>query len=122
VRRIVEDLVRQYSRWQERLIAAEVAVAGVGEARLREAEALQKEVQALAAEIEGFVEELAGFGAEAKRPYDSGLVDFPGEIDGRLVYLCWRLGEPSIQHWHELDAGFPGRQPLTPTAASAESQ
>ena len=122
VRKIVEDLVRQYGRWQERLTASEVAAAGTGEARLRESEALHKEVQGLAAEIEGYVEELAELGAEAKAPYDSGLVDFPGEIEGRLVYLCWRLGEPSVQHWHEIDAGFNGRQPLTPTAASAESQ
>ena len=122
VRRIVEDLVRQYGRWQERLTASEVAAAGTGEARLRESEALHKEVQALAAEIEGYVEELAKLGAEAKSPYDSGLVDFPGEVEGRLVYLCWRLGEPAIQHWHEIDAGYIGRRPLTPTPASAESQ
>ena len=65
---------------------------------------------------------LASLGAEAKAPLDAGLVDFPGEMDGRLIYLCWRLGEPSIQHWHEIDAGFAGRQPLSQAPASAESQ
>lgn len=122
VRRIVEDLVRQYTRWQERLTASEVAAAGTGDVRLREAEALQKEVQSLAAEIEGYVEELATLGAEAKAPLDAGLVDFPGEMDGRPVYLCWRLGEESILHWHEIGAGFAGRQLLSPTPASAQSQ
>ena len=122
VRRIVEDLVRQYKLWQERLTASEVAAAGAGEARLREAERLQKEVQALAAEIEGYVEELASLGAEARVPLDTGLVDFPGEMEGRRVYLCWQLGEPSIQHWHDVDAGFGGRRPISPTPASAESQ
>jgi hypothetical protein len=39
-------------------------------------------------------------------------VDFPAERDGRPVYLCWRLGEPSVQFWHEIDAGFVGRRPL----------
>ena len=121
VRRIVEDLVRQYGRWQQRLTAFEIAAAGVESARTSETAALQREVQALAAEIEGYVEELASLGAEAKAPLDAGLVDFPGEIDGRPVYLCWRLGEPSIQHWHELDAGFAGRQPLHSLPASAES-
>jgi hypothetical protein len=122
VRRIVEDLVRQYTHWQERLTASEVASAGTGDARLREAERLQKEVQALAAEIEGYVEELASLGAEAKQPLDSGLVDFPGEVEGRRVYLCWRLGEDAIRYWHDLDAGYPGRRPLSPTPARAESQ
>ncbi len=43
---------------------------------------------------------------------DSGLIDFPHEHDGRIVFLCWQYGEPSITHWHEVDAGFAGRQPL----------
>lgn len=120
VRRIVEDLVRQYGRWQQRLTECEIAAAGVQSAQRGEAAALQREVQALAAEIEGYVEELASLGAEAKAPLDTGLVDFPGEMDGRPVYLCWRLGEPSIQHWHEIDAGFAGRQPLHSLPASAD--
>ncbi len=41
-----------------------------------------------------------------------GLVDFPALRDGREVYLCWVLGEDEIRHWHEMDAGFPGRRPL----------
>jgi hypothetical protein len=39
-----------------------------------------------------------------------GLVDFRALLGGRTVYLCWRFGEPSISHWHELEAGFSGRQ------------
>jgi hypothetical protein len=44
---------------------------------------------------------------------DEGLVDFPSERDGRVVYLCWRIGEPDILYWHEVHTGFQGRQPLT---------
>lgn len=43
---------------------------------------------------------------------NQGLVDFPAQRDGREVYLCWRYDEASITHWHEVDAGFAGRQPL----------
>jgi hypothetical protein len=46
------------------------------------------------------------------RDIDRGLVDFPAIIDGREVYLCWELGEDEISWWHELDAGYRGRQPL----------
>lgn len=43
---------------------------------------------------------------------DAGLCDFPYRHDGRVVYLCWKLGEPEIAWWHELTTGFQGRQPL----------
>lgn len=43
---------------------------------------------------------------------NSGLVDFLSQRDGRDVYLCWRYGEESVSYWHELDAGFAGRQPI----------
>ena len=41
---------------------------------------------------------------------DSGLCDFPCMLDGRVVYLCWKLGEPEIQWWHEVSAGYAERQ------------
>ena len=46
------------------------------------------------------------------RDVESGLVDFPSEREGRLVYLCWRLGEDHLGFWHDVDTGFPGRRPL----------
>jgi hypothetical protein len=46
------------------------------------------------------------------RDLDSGLVDFPSVRDGHEIYLCWIDGETDIEFWHELDAGFAGRQPL----------
>ena len=41
-----------------------------------------------------------------------GLVDFPSYRDGTLVYLCWKRGEARVEHWHPVDSGFAGRQPL----------
>jgi hypothetical protein len=46
------------------------------------------------------------------RDLDRGLVDFPAIIDGLEVYLCWIDGEQDIGFWHELDAGYAGRQEL----------
>ena len=43
---------------------------------------------------------------------EAGLVDFPCQVDGREVYLCWKSGEPSIQFWHNTDEGFAGRKPV----------
>ncbi len=46
------------------------------------------------------------------RDPERGLVDFPALREGREIHLCWQMGEDEIRHWHEVDAGFPGRQPL----------
>nr|QKW93764.1 hypothetical protein [Vitiosangium cumulatum] len=63
--------------------------------------------------IERIHSELAQFqelGVEIKAA--DGLVDFHALKGGRPVYLCWRFGEPEVSHWHELDGGFAGRQPI----------
>ncbi len=69
--------------------------------------------------LQGFVKELHELGVEPKSA--EGLVDFPSHMDGRLVYLCWKLGESEVLHWHDLDAGFSGRQPLTAGSVAAGS-
>ena len=43
---------------------------------------------------------------------DTGLIDFPATLDNHEVYLCWKLGEPRIDYWHNVDDGFSGRQPI----------
>jgi hypothetical protein len=43
---------------------------------------------------------------------ETGLLDFPCERGGQVVFLCWRYGEPAVAHWHPVDAGFAGRRPL----------
>jgi hypothetical protein len=50
-------------------------------------------------------------GVELKDPR-TGLIDFPHQRDGRVVYLCWKLDEGDIAYWHPIETGFPGRQPL----------
>jgi hypothetical protein len=43
---------------------------------------------------------------------DMGLLDFPHERDGHVVFLCWHPPEERVEHWHEIEAGYAGRQPL----------
>jgi hypothetical protein len=76
---------------------------------------LEKDVQRL----DDFVQELRELGVELK-DYANGLVDFPTLIDGREAYLCWKRGEDEIAYWHELDAGFQGRQSLFAKSASSD--
>ena len=112
VKRIAEDIVVQYRRWQEKVREFELVTSqSTADAPDIRAERLQREVQELAAEIDGYIGEMTDLGVEFK-DYERGLVDFPGERNGRPVYLCWQLGEPEVRFWHDLDAGFQGRQPL----------
>ena len=68
--------------------------------------------------LRGYVDELRELGIEPKSATD-GIVDFPARLDGRDVYLCWKLGESEVLHWHEIDGGFQGRRPLTADAGTS---
>ncbi|MGI8617970.1 MAG: DUF2203 domain-containing protein [Gemmatimonadaceae bacterium] len=112
VRRIVEDIVQDYARWREQVGVLEVVAAGRrGDAPPNEAEKVEQDTQRLAADIERYVSELRDLGVEFKG-FDQGLVDFPAEFGGKRVYLCWQLGEDAVDHWHDVDAGYAGRQKL----------
>jgi hypothetical protein len=115
VRKIVEDIVREHRRWQEGIVELDLlsssALPQMADPRVV---ALERKIQAIAREIDGFQAELEGLGIQLK-DRRIGLIDFPSELDGRPVLLCWQLGEPSLQFWHDLDSGFAGRQPLSPS-------
>ena len=57
------------------------------------------------------VAEMDAIGVQVK-DLDTGLLDFPCRLDDQVVLLCWRMGEPSIEHWHAVDSGFKDRQPV----------
>ena len=51
---------------------------------------------------------------------DIGLLDFPCQVEGRIVLLCWKLGEQGITHWHDTSEGFAGRKPIDEKIAKAK--
>ena len=51
---------------------------------------------------------------------DIGLLDFPCQVEGRTLLLCWKLGEKGITHWHSPDEGFAGRKPIDERIAKAK--
>ena len=57
------------------------------------------------------IAEIDSIGVQVK-DLDAGLLDFPCRLDDQVVLLCWRMGETSIEHWHTVDSGFGGRQPV----------
>ena len=57
------------------------------------------------------VQEIDEIGVQVK-DLESGLLDFPCRMDDDVVLLCWKAGEPAIEHWHTMESGFQGRQPI----------
>ena len=72
---------------------------------------LAAEVQQATAELVAVLEELERVGVQVK-DLDRGLVDFPCLHRGRVVLLCWELGEDEVAFWHGVDEGYAGRKPL----------
>jgi hypothetical protein len=114
VKMIVGDIVRQYRTVED----LQQRLSRVSRDRKRPASDVyseelaqsQSELDAEEAKLQSYADELRGLGVEFKGA--DGLCDFYSRINGREVCLCWRLGEPEVAYWHELDAGFAGRQPL----------
>lgn len=121
VRAIVADIVRQNTVVEE----LQQRLARVGRDRKRNSEdAYSEELTQFRSELEAeeerlntFHQELQALGVELRNM--DGLCDFPSLMDGREVYLCWRLGEPSVAFWHEREAGFAGRQKISDSTAPA---
>lgn len=110
VRRIVEAIQRQHSRLLSFEAAAKYAAEGaeLGGGGMNEG----SRYVAILTELAERAGELEALGVQLK-DYGRGLIDFPSLRDGRVVLLCWQLGEgDEVQWWHDVDAGFAGRQPL----------
>lgn len=73
--------------------------------------AVEKAYEANMDRLSELVDELQAVGAELK-DFEKGLLDFPSIFEGREVQLCWHQGEEAVNFWHEVDAGFAGRQSI----------
>jgi hypothetical protein len=65
------------------------------------------------------IAEIDSIGVQVK-DLDIGLLDFPCDVEGQRILLCWKLGEKSITHWHGLQEGFAGRKPIDQRIAKAK--
>jgi hypothetical protein len=111
VLRDVTELARELRERHERLVRLRPGERGLSEAHQEEILQARDDLERGQERMQEYEEELKQAGVELK-DYFTGLIDFPSTLDGREVYLCWRLGEPEVGHWHELEAGFAGRRKL----------
>jgi len=121
VRAITADLVELSRHVIERRERLNLLTAG-REARSddpysQELAQVKQEIEQDIDRLQEYVGELRQIGVEPKNPAE-GILDFPSKLEGRVVFLCWKFGEPEVLHWHEVDAGFAGRQPIFAQVAS----
>lgn len=113
VKRIVADITALYPEWRSLVSQYEVVAAqarpewGESPEQVR----LRTEIEVVAKRMQEFLHELEQIGCVFKG-FDDGLVDFHGKLDDRDIFWCWKQGEDEIRHWHDLEAGFAGRQPI----------
>jgi hypothetical protein len=113
VKRVVQDILTVYPEWKDLVAQYELIAAQARPdwGQSKEQVDLKARIDAVAGKINGYLGELEQVGCEFKG-FDEGLVDFHGRLEAREILWCWKHGEDRITHWHELDTGFAGRQPL----------
>jgi hypothetical protein len=109
--RDVTELARELRERHDRLARIPVHAGAGNDAYREEVDQIQADLERGQEKMHEYEQELKNLNVELK-DYYTGLIDFPCWMEDRAVYLCWRLGEPDVAHWHELDAGFAGRQKL----------
>jgi len=115
LRRILSDLKSEYRVWQDALADYELLSGGVRpEIESEELLAARRAVAHSVDRISAYLGEIEAVGCLFKG-FDAGLVDFYTLREDRLVFLCWRVDEAHITHWHEIEAGYAGRQPIDST-------
>ena len=105
VKRIVTDIVRTHG------LVLKCQADLERQAGAKDQAATQSRLDEAVNHLEDYVDELSDVGCELK-DYQVGLIDFVARHQRRDVHLCWKLGEERIGYWHEIEAGYAGRQPI----------
>lgn len=115
----VDDSVRRFRALSAEIVRTQDAIAVLqmlgaeqaGSPERNDLVAKRAEVEELAQEFSDRLDEFNRHGCLLK-DLETGLVDFYGLKDGRLIFLCWRIGESEIKYWHEISAGIAGRRSI----------
>jgi hypothetical protein len=103
---LIEQVDQEFNELSERIFLNGGTLVDV---RIWKIRRLQREKAIQAAK--DTLSEINAIGVQVK-DLDIGLLDFPCQVDGEIVLLCWRMGEPTISHWHGTEEGYSGRRPI----------
>lgn len=112
---LIHDLRKKRDQAAEieiQIDALELVSEGGENTSARELERLMEKHQQAVSEFYDLVDEIQLNGCLLK-DVDLGLIDFYGVVKGRIVCLCWRIGEKRVGFWHDVKEGYAGREPLT---------
>ena len=112
-KKVMEEFEGEQQALQQRIFlngGTSVDVVPLARRKAERAKAEQRAKDALA--------EIDSIGVQVK-DLNIGLLDFPCEVEGQIILLCWKLGEKSITHWHGTEEGFAGRKPIDQRIARA---
>jgi hypothetical protein len=105
-KKLIETVDNEFQELAHRVFLSGGLLLNIAQVARRKAER-EKTIQA----VKDAVAEIDATGVQVK-DLDIGLLDFPCEVEGRTILLCWKLGETGITHWHTPSEGFAGRKPI----------
>lgn len=105
-KKLIETVDNEFQELAHRVFLSGGLLLNIAQVARRKAER-EKTIQA----VKDAVAEIDATGVQVK-DLDIGLLDFPCEVEGRIILLCWKLGETGITHWHTPSEGFAGRKPI----------
>ena len=103
---LIEEIDQEFSDLSERIFLNGGMLVDVRACAARKA-AREKAIQS----AKDTLSEINAIGVQVK-DLDIGLLDFPCRVDGEIVLLCWKMGEPTITHYHGTEEGYAGRRPI----------
>lgn len=105
-KQLIEAVDAEFQELTQRVFMSGGMLVNIVRAARRKAER-----EKAAQRVKDAIAEIDATGVQVK-DLDIGLLDFPCEVEGRIVLLCWKLGESGITHWHTTSDGFAGRRPI----------
>jgi hypothetical protein len=115
-KKLIEAIDTEFQELAQRIFLSGGLLVEIGKAAARRAER-EKTVQ----RIKDVVAEIDATGVQVK-DLDMGLLDFPCNVDGRTILLCWKMGEDKITHWHGMEEGYAGRKPIDETITKVKKK
>jgi hypothetical protein len=103
---LIEEIDQEFTELSERIFLNGGMLVDVPTCAARKAER-EKAIQS----AKDTLSEINAIGVQVK-DLDIGLLDFPCKVNGEIVLLCWKMGEPTISHWHGTEEGYAGRRPI----------
>jgi len=103
---LIEEIDEEFSTLSERIFLNGGMLVDVRACARRKAQR-EKAIQV----AKDTLSEINAIGVQVK-DLEIGLLDFPCRVNGEIVLLCWKMGEPTITHWHNTEEGYAGRRPI----------